>query len=249
MRAYLLFELRRMLRSRRYLLITIGFPVLFYILFSRSDGRLGATQPFQGTTWGTYYLASMIAFAAITASLNVGGARLAAERTSGWVRSLRVTALPPWGYLTVKLAAALVLTLPTMIAVCLVGAATGHVHLSAGAWVALVGFMWIGSLAFAALSLAIGMVATSDTAQPLTSVVLLVLSFFGGLFEPVSALPSALRDLADALPTYHLGHLGWMVVEHRPMSVYDYPVLLAWGLAGGAVVAWRYRSERGRTPA
>ena len=66
-------------RNLRYVGITVGFPVVFYVLFlaQRAPGHIA------GTTWKTYFMVSMASFGAMVASLNAGGTRLAAERAVG----------------------------------------------------------------------------------------------------------------------------------------------------------------------
>ena len=49
-----------------------------------------------GTTWKTYFMVSMAAYAAMVAALG-GAIVIARERSSGWTRQLRVTPLPVRG--------------------------------------------------------------------------------------------------------------------------------------------------------
>jgi ABC-2 type transport system permease protein len=89
MRALLVSEVRRILRSPRFLIFTVGLPLLYFLIFSgiyASDG--GATV--------VVLMVMMAAFGAISASISVGG-RVAAERHVGWNRQLRLTPLPGWG--------------------------------------------------------------------------------------------------------------------------------------------------------
>ena len=104
--ALLRFEVRRLLRNVRYVGISVGFPVVFYVLFLHNEHPAAHIA---GTTWRTYFMVSMASFGAMVASLNAGGTRLAAERASGWTRQLRVTPLPAWSYVTTKTAASMVM--------------------------------------------------------------------------------------------------------------------------------------------
>ena len=77
------------MRSWKFLAITIGFPVIFYILFL---GDHTAGKVVDGTVpWRVYLMVSMCSFGALVAALNAGGTRLSMERASGWARQLRVT--------------------------------------------------------------------------------------------------------------------------------------------------------------
>src|ERR1700686_2937082 len=107
------FEVSRLLRSWRFLIITVGFPVIFYMLLL-GDRRAG--KVIDGTvTWRVYLMVSMCSFGALVAALTAGGARLSAERASGWARQLRVTPLPAWSYVATKVTASMLVILPVIV--------------------------------------------------------------------------------------------------------------------------------------
>jgi ABC-2 type transport system permease protein len=89
-------EVRRMYRSPRFLIFTVGLPPVYFLIFSGIYA--------QGQDSGAVVVALMVmmaAFGAISASISVGG-RVATERGIGWNRQLRLTPLPGWDYLAVK---------------------------------------------------------------------------------------------------------------------------------------------------
>jgi len=151
----------------------------------------------------------------MVAALNAGGTRLAAERASGWTRQLRVTPLPSWSYATTKIAASMVIALPVIAVVELTGLLLGGVRLGLATWAALTVVLWASALPFASLGVLVGFVASSETAYPVVTALMFLLSFFGGLFTPVSDLPVVLRHVASFLPSYHDASLGWAVVAGR----------------------------------
>ena len=129
MRTYLKTEILRVLRNRRYVGFALVVPVGLYLLFGKLAGGSGSVR---GVGFQTFFMVSMAAYSAMLAVVFMGGARLAAERTGGWTRLLRVTPLPAWGYLAVKLAAALCLALPSILLVAGTAALAGPVRLGAG---------------------------------------------------------------------------------------------------------------------
>ena len=64
------FELGRLLQSWKFLAVTVGFPVIFYMLFlnDRNPGKVvdGAVP------WRVYLMVSMCSFGALVAALNAG---------------------------------------------------------------------------------------------------------------------------------------------------------------------------------
>lgn len=241
--SFLRFEVLRLLRNVRYVGISVGFPVVFYILFLDNEHPAAHIA---GTTWRTYFMVSMASFGAMVASLNAGGTRLAAERASGWTRQLRVTPLPSWSYVTTKIAASMVIALPVVSVVELTGLLFGGVQLGLGTWVALTVVLWASALPFAALGVLVGFVASSETAYPLVTALMFLLSFFGGLFTPVSELPAVLRHVAAFLPSFHDASLGWAVVAGRAPALGDGAVLLGYAVVLGLAVTWRHRVEESR---
>jgi ABC-2 type transport system permease protein len=240
---FLRFEVLRLLRNLRYVGISLGFPVVFYILFLDNEHPAAHIA---GTTWKTYFMVSMASFGAMVAALNASGTRLAAERASGWTRQLRVTPLPSWSYVTTKITASMVIVLPVIVAVELTGLLRGGVHLGLSTWVTLTVVLWVSALPFACLGVLVGFVASSETAYPLITALMFLLSFFGGLFTPVTDLPAALRHVASFLPSYHDASVGWAVVAGRAPAL-DHPgILLGYAAVLGLVIAWRYRVEESR---
>ena len=117
--AFVRFELVRLLRSWKFLAITVGFPVIFYMLFlgeRRSGEIIDGTVP-----WHVYLMVSMCTFGALVAALNAGGSRLATERSTGWARQLRITPMPAWSYVATKVTASMLVVLPVLVLVELVG--------------------------------------------------------------------------------------------------------------------------------
>jgi ABC-2 type transport system permease protein len=223
--------------------ITLGFPVVFYGLFLHS---LEPAVHLAGTTWNTYFMVSMASFGAVVAALNAGGTRLAAERASGWTRQLSVTPLPAWSYVTTKIAASMVIALPVICVVEMTGLLVGGVSLGLGTWVVLTAVLWAGTLPFVVLGVLVGFVASSETAYPLVTALMFLLSFFGGLFTPVADMPTVLRHVAAFLPSYHGASLGWAVVAGHGPGLRDASILLVYALVLGLAVIWRHRAEESR---
>lgn len=184
---YLRFEIARMVRNRRYLFFTIGMPALFYLVFSQTGSN--ADAKIDGTTWGTYFMVSMAAFGALTAGFNAGGPRLAGERVSGWVRQLRITPLPGWAYVAVKVLTGVLMALPAIVVISAIAALDNHVSLAPTTWLQTVLALWAASIPFAALGVMFGFLINSETANPIMGIAMFLLAFFGGMFTPVQALP------------------------------------------------------------
>lgn len=244
--SFVLFELRRVLRTASFLIWTLAFPVVFYLSSYANPTNNAGNAKSWGTPWPVYFMVSMCSWAAIAAAFNAGGGRLAAERASGWTRQLRLTPLPPWAYAAGKTLVAVALALAAAVALVLVAAGAARPHLTAAAWAEMIGACWLGSLPFAALGILLGLIASSSSAQPVTIAAMLVLNVLGGLLVPLKAFPQWMRDVAYALPSYRLGDLGWNAVAYRPFHPADVLVLAGYGAVFVALAAWRYRADQAR---
>lgn len=238
------FEVGRLLRSWKFLAITVGFPVVFYLLFL-GDHRAG--EIIDGSVpWRVYLMVSMCSFGALVAALNAGGTRLSMERASGWARQLRVTPIPAWSYVATKIVASMLVVLPVIALVEVVGAAFGGVHLAVGAWLGLTVLLWAAALPFAVLGVFIGFLVSTEAAFPVVTGLMFVLGYLGGLFTPVSLMPRALQFVARVLPSYHDNALALAALDGRTLAPTDWLVLAGYVLVLGLAIMWKHRVEEAR---
>jgi ABC-2 type transport system permease protein len=242
--AFARFEVTRLLGSWKFLAITVGFPVIFYMLFLRdqSAGKIvDGSEP-----WRVYLMVSMCSFGALVAALNAGGSRLSSERSSGWARQLRVTPMPSWSYVATKVVASMLVVLPVLVLVELVGMAFGGVSLGIGTWFELTALLWVAAVPFAVLGIFVGFMVNADTAYPVVTALMFVLGYFGGLFNPVDHMPHALQTTARILPSFHQASLGLALLDGHGFGIEDALVLAAYAVVLGLAVVAKHRLEESR---
>jgi ABC-2 type transport system permease protein len=235
---YLRLEMKRALRSGAYLAYTIGFPVVFYLLFTNV---MQAGPMDDGTTYAAYFMVSMALYGSIGAGLTSVGARIAMERTKGWTRQLALSPLRPRSYVAVKVASAALLSIPVIALILILGAVVNGVSLPWYTWVALLPALVVGGLPFAALGVAIGYTFRDELAQMASLTIYFVLSLAGGLWMPTIVFPSWMAHIAEALPTYRAGELSWRLLAEQQPFTSGATILLAWTIGFCALAAWRYR--------
>ena len=238
---YLSLEVGRSWRNRRYLLFSVAMPVLFFFIWSNIFGGDGSGR----TSTKAYLMTSMAAYGCITAAVSAG-VRIALERATGWNRQLKLTALPPASYLAGKLAVSMALAIPSILLVFLAGALVEGVSMPAGAWALTAVCTWLGLLPFAALGIVVGYVAGPDAVQALLPIVTIGLSLLGGLWVPVTQMPSVMADLARVVPSYWLGELSRGALVSSTVDGASVAVLLVWTLVLGALVVRLFRRETAR---
>ncbi|WP_328475347.1 ABC transporter permease [Actinoplanes sp. NBC_00393] len=236
MRAYLRFELRRLVRDPRLTLFAVLGPVATYLIFSSWAGG----DQLEGLDAPAAIMVGLAGYGAVAGVLMVG-ASVSQERAVGWLRQLRVTPLPSSRVVAVKALLSSLCAVPPVVAVGIAGRLQHHVELSAGRWVALVLLMWAGTVPFALLGLAIGYGLTPQVAQPANFLVFLALAVLGGLLVPATYFPEALQHLAHALPTYRYAELGWHAAAGEPPAAPGLGVLAVWTVVFAAAAARAYR--------
>jgi ABC-2 type transport system permease protein len=237
---YLTVEVRRALRSGRFLIFTICLPVLLFLLYV---GIFTRTDP--GYT--AVLMVNMTAFGALSAALFAGG-RVALERAAGWQRQLRLTPLTGGGYLTAKGITAMLLAVPGVILVPLVAALAEGVSLSPGQWLQVTAGTWLATIPIAVLGLLLGQIGTAQSMQPILSVAMMVMSLLGGLFIPIEGMPEGLRTVSQILPSYWLEQVGRSAVTDELSVGLGQAVLTlaGWTVLLGLVVVRRYRRDSAR---
>jgi ABC-2 type transport system permease protein len=240
MLSYLRLEVLRTFRDRRFVFFSVFFPVMLFLLWSNVFND-GSTDEITHLNGARYMMVAFGAYGAIGAAMSTTGPRLAIELQTGWLRQLQITPLPAWTVITVKTLTAIVVALPALVLVGLTAALTKGVTLSPLEWIGTIGLLALGSLPFAALGTLIGSSVKGDSAQPAMLMAYFPLAIIGGLWVPVSQLPSFLRTLAPWTPSNRLAEIGWDIVGGNAPSAAAGLILVAWtvGLGGLAVLAYR----------
>ena len=237
-------ELRRATRNRRYLVMTVVFPVVIYVLYTAIIPAAPGDVTVGGLTWPVYFLVSMAAYGAIGAAMSQA-VPVATERRQGWTRQLRVTPLPGVAYVAAKAVTAIALTVPSIALVIGTGSIVNHLGIGIAGAVPLVLALALGAAPFAALGLLIGYVLDAESAQGGMVLTLFTMAILGGLFAPLESLPPTMATIGWMLPSSHLASLGRAVAAGTPPNVVDIAVLASYTVAIGALAAWRYvRDER-----
>ena len=224
------FQLRRIGRNKQYLFFTVLLPALFTVFFTKIFGAQTTTGA-QYQDWAGSYMVSMMAYGALGAALGAT-IRISFDRASGWLRQLRVTPVPQTQVFAVDVAVGTLLTLPSLVVVALVGRFVTGVQLPATTWLALIGVLWAGSIAFVALGILIGLSLDEKAAGGAIGILGTILAALGGLWVPVEIFPGSMQALARTLPSYWYAELG------RDVAAGGVPSLLAVVAVAGFTAAF-----------
>lgn len=241
--AVLRLEVRRLLRNRRTMIFTLIFPVFFFLVFG-----LNATYANKRAGHGNvsaFIMISMALYGAVLATTS-GGAMVSVERALGWSRQLRITPLSPAAYIATKMLTSLVLGLASVLAVYAAGVIVGKPSMPVYVWVVTGLCVWIGSLLFAAFGLFVGYLLPSENVMQVIGFVLMLFSFGGGLFLPLSQFSSGLRTAAEFTPLYGLNQLVHYPLVGGTFHWVWAANLTVWLAVFVAGAIWRFRRDTAR---
>jgi ABC-2 type transport system permease protein len=166
---------------------TFAFPLLFLVIFTTLLG--GGETVVGGVRFdnATYYVVAMATFGVITACYTNLAMGVVIARDEGILKRVRGTPLPPWIYLSARVAHAMLIGFLLVTITATFGVVAYGADLPGGTdlgtfLLALV----LGAGCFAAIGLAVsGLVPNADAAPPIVNALILPLLFLSGVFIPI----------------------------------------------------------------
>lgn len=240
--AYTRFELKRTFRNRRFLIFSLGFPVVLYAMLVVPHRH---EQDFAGTgiPLALYYMVGLASFGTMMAMVS-SGARIANERTTGWTRQLRITPLTSRAYFRAKIVTAYALSATTIALLFAFGIASG-VTLPVGEWARMTLLILVGLAPFAALGILLGHLLNADAIGPATGGVVSLLALVSGTWFPV-AEHGFMHVLALGLPSYWLVQASHVGVGGEGWTTTGWIVVVGWTVVLARLARFAYRRDTGR---
>lgn len=237
---FLYLEVRRLLRNRRTLVFTLIIPAVFFFIF-KSEKKLATRE---GAEIAAITMIGLSVYGAMIAATS-GGALVSVERALGWSRQLRLTPLRPPAYIAIKLTTAMFLGLVSVAVVNLVAAFDG-VRIDFGTWVAAGVLSWAAALVFASFGLFMGYLLPSENVMQFIGPVLGIFAFFGGLFVPVSLLPTTIQNIAPYMPPYGVAQIARFPLLGGSFDPTWILSMALWTLGFAAAAAYLFRRDTRR---
>lgn len=222
---------------------TFAFPLMFLVIFTSLLGhhsiQLSATR---SVDLSTYYVASMAAYAVISACYNNIAIGLAIQRDSGVLKRTRGTPIPSGVYILGRLLHALFVSIILVALTAAYGKFFYHSALPSGWSLAkFIIMLVVGALTFCALGFAITcVIPNADAAPAIVNATVLPLLFLSGIFIALSSTsPTWMIWVARVFPVRHFAlgmQAGFVGTTFNWMDVV---VVALWGL-GAFVVSYRF---------
>jgi ABC-2 type transport system permease protein len=228
------YQFRLMLATPSALAISVGLPVILLIV---GNARHSGNDP--------DIVAGYAVFGLTMTAWNTHGVRLVSARELGILRRWRAAPLPPWCYFAGRIiATALFATIAALLTL-LAGVWFDGARLTAGAALAVLPVLILGSLAWAAASTAMSSVVPgTGNASPVFLLTYFPVVLISGALGPISGEPHWLSTLASYLPAEPVIDTIGRALRHQPVfDPHDLLVLAAWTVIGLVVASLRFRWE------
>lgn len=245
---YTRFELLRTVRNRQSFIFSLAFPLVMYFLLAgpnKDNHNFGGTKGHPTHLFAPlYYMVGLLGFGAIVAVMG-GGARIAAERTVGWNRQLRLTPLSARSYLRTKVLTGYLMAVISIALLYACGIAMG-VRLPMVNWLEMTGLILVALIPFAALGIALGHLLNDDAMGPALGGGVSLFAFLGGTWFPITG-GGLFVQFCQLLPSYWLvqaGHVGLGAANAWHAKAWF--VVGVWAVACAAFAMWAYRRDTKR---
>jgi ABC-2 type transport system permease protein len=236
---YTRYELLRALRSTRFLIFSLAFPLVMFFLFAAPNRN----AELDGIPLPLYFMTGMAAWGTMISVLAIGG-RIAAERAAGWNRQLRITPLSVRSYFRAKVLTGYTMASFTIILLYLAGTSLG-VRLAADQWLRMSVLILIGLVPFTVIGILLGHLLTVDSMGPAMGGIAALFAIFGGAWGPI-ATDGFMHAFSEGLPSYWLVQAGHTALGGQGWSALAWAVIGAWTVVLVPVAAAVYRRDTTR---
>ncbi|HJQ44366.1 MAG TPA: ABC transporter permease [Jatrophihabitantaceae bacterium] len=241
---YVRYEFLRLLRNKRFFVFSLAFPLILFLVIAGSNKN--QTVDFDGITlkFPLWYMVSMAGYGAMIAAI-AGGARIAAERSTGWNRQLRLTPLSPRTYFRTKVLTSYAMAIVSIALLYVAGLSYGVSIHPFDRWLQMTSLLLVGLAPFIALGVLAGHLLTVDSMGPALGGGSAFFGFLGGQWFP---LPNhgALHVIGQGVPSYWLTQASRVGIGDRGWTATGWIVVIGWTVAATVVARWAYRRDTGR---
>ena len=194
-------------RSLSNLLMAIGMPVAFFLLFTTiwaNDKTVSKDILEQGIR---QYMLQMTAFSSLSFAFFTLPYAFFDDRRENRLRSIQHSPIPIWQYYASKMLSILVHYLLAIAVVFAVGHFAKGVNMSADKWLMSAVLLFVGAILFMPFGTLFSHIQSSQTLSIVANIFYMGLAVLGGLWMPVQSFPDFMQKIAKLTPTYHLNNL------------------------------------------
>lgn len=194
-------------RNLANLLMGIGMPLAFFLLFSSIWGNSSEMTKEMVALYTRQYMVQMAAFSSLSFAFFSLPFAFQEDRTSHRFKAMLHSPIPLWQYYLVKILGVLVHFILAILVVFAVGAFVKGVEMTAVEWLTCAGLLFVGAICFMPFGVLLAHIKSSSTLSIVANILYMGSAILGGLWMPVSMFPELMQKIAKLTPTYHLNNI------------------------------------------
>lgn len=203
-RAHMRVQFLDLIRWPGYVVPTVVFPAMFYVLFDLAYAR-------RRTGIADSTALAFMAFAIVGVALYQFGVGIAQERGRPWERYLRTLPVSAIARFAGRIGTATIFGLMTAAVVALVARIFTPLDFTLVQWLRIALYCLVGGIPFVMIGITIGYWVSARAAVPIATASNLILGYAGGLWMPPQYLPHFVQTISPYLPTREFVDLLWSV--------------------------------------
>ena len=246
-------ELTALRRTPITLILSIGLPLLFFVLLSALIGNEVVDER-QGVRVVQFLAPGMAAFGVVMATFSFLSIGLAEARSTGVVKRQSGAPVPRWVLIGGRMGAALLLGLTSTALVLAAGVAFYDLQVPNRSVFAILTTLVLASACFSALGLALAMaLPTMQLTVAVSNGIVIPLAFISDMFMLTGQMPDWLARIGWLFPLKHLTAVFADALNPylsgSGFELDHLAVIALWGLAGAVVATVQLRRDRDRDAA
>ncbi|WP_024286630.1 ABC transporter permease [Cellulomonas sp. KRMCY2] len=243
-------ELAMLRRTPITMILSIGFPLLFFVLIAALVGNQTLDER-NGVRLAQFLAPGFASFGVVMATFSFLAVGFAEARSTGVLKRQNGTPLPRWALLGGRIGAALLLGVLATAVVVTAGVVLYDVQLFSRSILAVVVTLVLSAVTFSALGLALAvLLPTPQATLAVTNGIVIPISFFSDIFLFGGEMPGWMSTVGWLFPLKHLVNVFADALNPyltgNGFQLDHLAVIVAWGVAGALVAAWGLRRERDR---
>ena len=226
-------------RTPSYVVPTVVFPAMFFVLFDVPFARAHASIANLATL-------AFVAWAIVGVAVYQFGVGISQERGRPWERYQRTLPVSTAVRFAARVVCAMVFGAAAALCVALVARALTPIDLSGLQWFQVFVYAIVAGVPFVLFGIAIGYWLPARASVAVGTACNLLLAYAGGLWMPPRDLPAIVARISPFLPTRQFADLLWSVTGARfPIGAVLGLALYALAFAAAATIGYR-RDEKTR---
>ena len=224
LRALIKIETYFTLRNWQSLVMAIGMPLAFYLLFS---GIYQAEMPY---SYRVFMMISMTASSLLSFNVFALPYNLTADKHNNWRRFLHHSPVSVVQYYLVKALRFVLLYSLAIGVVFSFGGLVRQITLPVGDYFMVILILLVGMIPFSFIGALISYLPSEETISMVGNIAFMAMSLLGGLWMPLMFFPQWMQNLAKWIPSYHLMQIIQNWYSNRVWAWDSILALVAYGI-------------------